>query len=342
MIRQLVQVQKRIVPDLLEEMQTRYDILHYVRLMQPIGRRALAASLGLTERILRREVEFLKDHGLLEAATQGMSLTDDGRNVLRSMHAIMAELAGVTDMAKALKGKLGVRDVIVVPGDSDETFWVQRDLGRAAVTRLKKELSAGEHNTIAVTGGTTMASVAAMMSPDKEGRKMTFVPARGGLGETLELQANTVCSRMANRAESDYHLLHIPDEVSTETFVKMVEEPSIKNVLQMIRDASIVVHGIGEAKTMARRRSASPDLLAQLEAEHAVAEAFGYYFDRDGRIVHRVQTVGLQLKDLKRVKHVLVVAGGHSKAEAIIAYVKQSPDVILITDEGAAATILKG
>jgi len=41
MIRQLVQIQKRIVPDLIEEMQTRYDILHYVRLMQPIGRRTL-------------------------------------------------------------------------------------------------------------------------------------------------------------------------------------------------------------------------------------------------------------------------------------------------------------
>lgn len=79
MIRQLVQIQKRIVPDLIEEMQTRYDILHYVRLMQPIGRRTLATSLGLTERVLRREVDFLKQQDLLEVATQGMSLTDEGR-----------------------------------------------------------------------------------------------------------------------------------------------------------------------------------------------------------------------------------------------------------------------
>jgi len=342
MIRQLVQIQKRIVPDLIEEMQTRYDILHYVRLMQPIGRRTLATSLGLTERVLRREVDFLKQQDLLEIATQGMSLTDEGRNVLRSMHSIMGELAGISDMAKALKERLGVRDVVIVPGDSDETFWVQRDMGRATVARLKRELSSDHHNTIAVTGGTTMASVAAMMSPDKEHRPMTFVPARGGLGETLELQANTVCSRMASRAQSDYHLLHIPDMVSTETFVKMIEEPSIKNVLQMIKGASIVVHGIGEAKTMAKRRRASEDLLTRLEHEQAVAEAFGYYFDRDGNIVHRVKTVGLQLADLKQVEHVIVVAGGHSKAEAINAYVKQSPDIILITDEGAAASILKG
>lgn len=341
MIRQLVQIQKRIVPDLIEEMQTRYDILHYVRLMQPIGRRTLATSLGLTERVLRREVDFLKEQDLLEVATQGMSLTDEGRTVLRSMHSVMAELAGISDMAKALKEKLGVRDVVIVPGDSDQTFWVQRDMGRATVARLKRELST-DHNTIAVTGGTTMASVAAMMSPDKENRPMTFVPARGGLGETLELQANTVCSRMASRAQSDYHLLHIPDMVSTETFVKMVEEPSIKNVLQMIKDASIVVHGIGEAKTMAKRRRASTALLEQLEDDQAVAEAFGYYFDRDGKIVHRVKTVGLQLDDLKQVEHVIVVAGGHSKAEAINAYVKQSPNIILITDEGAATTILKG
>jgi central glycolytic genes regulator len=199
MIRQLVQIQERIVPDLIEEMQTRYDILHYVRLMQPIGRRTLATSLGLTERVLRLEVDFLKQQDLLEVATQGMSLTDEGRNVLRSTHSIMGELAGISDKEKDLKDRLGVRDVVIVPGDSDETFWVQRDMGRATVARFKRELSSDHHNTIAVTGGTTIASVAAMMSPDKENRPMTFVPARipGGLGETLKLQANTVCSRMA-------------------------------------------------------------------------------------------------------------------------------------------------
>jgi len=339
MIQQLIQVQKQIVPDMLDTLRHRYDILHYVRLMQPIGRRTLAVSLGLTERILRREVDFLKDQGLLMVATQGISLTESGRNVLRDLHEVMGEILGISEVARELERKLGVRQVVIVPGDSDETFWVQRDIGRAAVTQLKARL-APDDNIIAVTGGTTMASVAAMMSPDKKERPMHFVPARGGLGETLELQANTVCSRMADRAHADYHLLHIPDEVSQETFERMVEEPSIKNVLEMIRAARIVVHGIGEAETMAKRRHASPEHLRMIERHDAVAEAFGYYFNAEGEIVHRVKTVGIQLEELDNMDTVIAVAGGKSKAQAIAAYAKHTPNIILVTDEGAATELL--
>ncbi|MBR3321062.1 MAG: hypothetical protein IKG04_03925, partial [Exiguobacterium sp.] len=109
MIQQLIHVQKQIVPDLLDTLRHRYDILHYVRLMQPIGRRTLATSLGLTERVLRREVDFLKDQGLLYVATQGISLSETGRNVLRELHEIMGELLGISEVARELDEKLGVR-----------------------------------------------------------------------------------------------------------------------------------------------------------------------------------------------------------------------------------------
>ena len=45
-------------------MQTRMQILQYIRLMQPIGRRNLSASLGMTERVLRSEVQVLKEQKL--------------------------------------------------------------------------------------------------------------------------------------------------------------------------------------------------------------------------------------------------------------------------------------
>ncbi|MEN2452699.1 hypothetical protein AAZF84_32885, partial [Bacillus sp. JR_15] len=49
----LLEAQKKLLPDLLIVMQKRYDILQYIRLAEPIGRRSLATSLGLSERILR-------------------------------------------------------------------------------------------------------------------------------------------------------------------------------------------------------------------------------------------------------------------------------------------------
>jgi central glycolytic genes regulator len=81
--------------------------------------------------------------------------------------------------------------------------------------------------------------------------------------------------------------------------------------------------------------------MEQIKKGHAVAEAFGYYFNQEGEVVHRVQTIGIQLEDIERVRHVIAVAGGASKAKAIQAYMKQAPRSILITDEGAAKALVR-
>ena len=64
--------------------------------------------------------------------------------------------------------------------------------------------------------------------------------------------------------------------------------------------------------------------LQKLQESHAVGEAFGYYFNEAGEVVHKVQTIGLQLDDLEHVEHVIAVAGGASKAKAIRAYYETS------------------
>jgi central glycolytic genes regulator len=71
-----------------------------------------------------------------------------------------------------------------------------------------------------------------------------------------------------------------------------------------------------------------------------VSEAFGYYFNEAGETVHRMPTIGLQLEDVKKAEAVLSIAGGKSKAKAILSFSKQSCQNVLITDEGAARAIL--
>lgn len=92
---------------------------------------------------------------------------------------------------------------------------------------------------------------------------------------------------------------------------------------------------------MAERRKTKPDDYIKIEQGQAVAEAFGYYFNQEGEVVHKVQTVGMQLNDLEKIQNVIAVAGGASKAKAIQAYLKQAADSILITDEGAAKELIR-
>lgn len=124
---QLIQAQKKLLPDLLLVMQKRFEILQYIRLTEPIGRRSLAASLGLTERVLRSEVQFLKEQNLIDIKTNGMTLTEEGYSLLSILEDTMKDVLGLTLLEKTLKERLNLKDAIIVSGDSDQSPWVKKN-----------------------------------------------------------------------------------------------------------------------------------------------------------------------------------------------------------------------
>lgn len=132
---------------------------------------------------------------------------------------------------------------------------VEKELGLATANSMKSLLKG--NNIIAVNGGTTMAAVAEMLTPNIVDGEWLFVPARGGIGEDVKNQANTICSMMADRTDSKHRVLYAPDEVSKEMYKSIVKDARINEVLQLIKSASLLIHGIGDAITMAERRSTS-------------------------------------------------------------------------------------
>ncbi|KIO65236.1 MULTISPECIES: sugar-binding transcriptional regulator [Bacillaceae] len=340
-MKSIINVQKRLIPDLVEIMQKRYRILRYIEIMQPVGRRSLSQSLQITERVLRSETDFLKDQDLIAISTSGMRLTEEGKIILDQLEPIMKEFSSAPELEKQLAAALNLQSCNVVSGNADESDWVKSELGRACVSRLKEVIKEGQ--VISVTGGSTMNAVAEAFTEKLNKENLLFVPARGGIGADIKDQANTICQKMANKAGGNYTVLYSPDQVTKEFYETFIQESSIREVLMKIKSADIVIHGIGDAMTMARRRMTSEEDMQKLVQEKAVAEAFGYYFDENGRIVHKVQTVGLQLEDLKNIPHIFAVAGGASKAKAIKAYMKIAPkNTVLITDEAVTNEILKG
>lgn len=340
-MKSIINVQKRLIPDLVEIMQKRYRILRYIEIMQPVGRRSLSQSLQITERVLRSETDFLKDQDLIAISTSGMRLTEEGKIILDQLEPIMKEFSSAPELEKQLAVALNLQSCNVVSGNADESDWVKSELGRACVSRLKEVINEGQ--VISVTGGSTMNAVAEAFTEKLNKENLLFVPARGGIGADIKDQANTICQKMANKAGGNYMVLYSPDQVTKEFYETFIQESSIREVLMKIKSADIVIHGIGDAMTMARRRMTSEEDMQKLVQEKAVAEAFGYYFDENGCIVHKVQTVGLQLEDLKNIPHIFAVAGGASKAKAIKAYMKIAPkNTVLITDEAVTNEILKG
>ena len=183
----------------------------------------------MTERVLRSEVQVLKEQNLVHVASSGMTLTEEGTALVLALEDFMKEISGLKVLEKQLKETLDLDEVFVVPGDSDESPWVKLEMGRACVTCIKDRLTA--NNIVAVAGGTTLAAVADMMQLDCKDLHMLFVPARGGIGEGVELEANTICAKMAQNTMSNYRLLYVPDHVSSEAYASIVTEPSRKKFL---------------------------------------------------------------------------------------------------------------
>lgn len=336
-MREWIELQQQLLPDLMDVMTKRYAILNQVMSSDTVGRRALAAALSMTERTLRAETDFLKSQGLLEANAAGMRITEAGRRLVALLSPFMSELSGLSELERLIRHHFNLKQVIVVPGDTDAAPQTKRELGRAAGHILIRSMNG--RDVVAVTGGSTLAELANAIAADHPLPGVLFVPARGGLGESLDYQANTIASTLAKRTGAGYRLLHVPDHLSEEAYTSLMQEPNIREVVDVIRQARIVVHGIGDAMVMARRRKVAQETVEAIRAEGALAEALGYYFDQNGSMIHRMSTVGLRVDDLSAAEYVIAVAGGSSKGEAIAAVLRFGQDDVLVTDEGAARVL---
>lgn len=338
-MRDIINVQKQLVPELVDVLRRRHKILRHIKLMGSTGRRTLSASLGMTERTLRTESDFLKSQGLLEIDSNGMRISPAGEALLQAMEPVVREVFALRELEDQLQARYQLSAVTVVQGDSDVSPLTKKELGRAGAAALMRVAQPGD--IIAVTGGTTIAAVASALNASALLKGASFVPARGGLGGSVDLQANTIASNMAKKTGALYRLLHVPDHLGEEAYQSLMQEPDVQEVVGVIRNARIVVHGIGDAVRMARRRKLGDERVEALVREGALAESFGYYFNRDGQVVHQMPTVGLRLEEIQRVEQVIAVAGGASKGEAISAILRFGHEDMLITDEAAARIILE-
>ncbi|MDN4493115.1 sugar-binding transcriptional regulator [Ureibacillus aquaedulcis] len=330
-----------LVPELSPIIQLRYRILQTIAVAGPIGRRMILETLHISERTVRNEITLLNNQGLIETTQKGMICTNKGYEILEELKSMFQEVSGLRTKEKKLAEILGIKKVIIVPGDINVDANTQMLIGKEASEYLTT--IADKDFTVAITGGSTVAALKNFMSPSKSLSTLTFVAARGSLGNEMSLQANTLVSKFASKCGADFRTLYLPEKLSETAFMTMIQEPVVKEVLDFYDHIDIVIHGIGTSKEMAHRRDSSEAIIKMLDEKKAVGEAFGYYFDEAGEIIYRINTIGIQLQQVKKSPHIIAVAGGSLKAKAIQAYFKKEPahQTILITDEGAANAILE-
>ncbi len=335
----LISMLKTVTPEVINLLDTRFNILRIVNHDQPIGRRNLSAKLDITERVLRKEANVLKDNGLLEFTPEGMNISDKGINVLINLERFLHDFRGIREIEKRLANRLNIHKVFITPMQYDDSELMLKEIGKSASRYLSSILK--DDSVLGMTGGSTLYHVIECFKRDSRCPKgVTVVPARGGIGDKAEYQANTLAEKLANKLSGQYKQLYTPDSLSKASIDSLMNEPKIREIMNDIEHIDTLIFGVGNAKTMARRRGLKQDVIDTMVEKGAVAEAFGYYFNQEGEIVHEISTIGISLDKCKSLENIIAVAGGVEKAEAIIAISKLNEKLVLITDESVAKLIL--
>ncbi|WP_297437395.1 sugar-binding transcriptional regulator [uncultured Clostridium sp.] len=334
----ILNLQKKIVPELVEVLEKRYSILRTINYNAPIGRRMLASKLELGERIVRTEVNFLKDMNLIEIGTPGMTVTSEGTEVLDDLKWFIHELKGLSKLEQKVKELLNVRKVIVVPGNVRSDKSVLPDLGKAASVYTSKTVK--NNDVIALTGGSAVKELIDSFPKVQNIHGILVVPARGGMGKKVETQANTLAANLSDKLKGSYKMLHIPENVSSQILESLYEQEDIKDVINYIKSANILIYGIGRADKMVLKRGISEEIQNKLLESGAVGEAFGCYFDDESKVISISASPGININSLQNVREEIAVAGGDDKVEAIIATLYNNNKAVLVTDECAAEKIV--
>ncbi len=329
-----------LVPETREIFQRRYDLLKHIEVYGPIGRRNLSLKSNQSERQVRNDGDFFKERNLISYQMEGMVITPEGVEILEVLEGISEYYNGYMEWKKIIIENLGIKDIVIVDAHRENFKDTLKRMGIQGAKLLTKMTREGD--IIGLTGGTSIYHLVenfrqqTVLEPP-----VTLVPARGGLGATTKYQANTLAENLAQKMTGKYVPLYTPDSMSDEAMKYLKEDPAIKKAIDTIGEINLLVFGIGKADVMARRRNLSNLVYNEIMASGAVSEAFGYYFNRKGEIVHEIPTIGITLEKVKSLKRLIAIAGGEEKAQAIVSVTNINKNLVLVTDHQCVREIIR-
>lgn len=328
-----------LLPEMMAEAQERYEILRQIHDNGPVGRHLLSMQTKLSENTVRKHIEKMEESGLLFSRPSGISLTTKGESLIEPLAPYFQKSPSLSDMEKKLRQILSMERVIVVRGDSDGSEAVKNEISQEAALVLLRLLRDGF--VTAVGGGPIIAGMAEAL-PSLH-MKVDVVPARGGFGNRVEYLPNFLAARMAEKLGGEYHIIHIPDGLSPELFLRVKKElPRFGEIEGLLARTDILVTGVDEPSERSKWLEIPEDVRERLFREKAAGEALGLYADIHGKILYRLYNAGISLEDISSIPHVLIAAGGSHKGPAILAMARAGIRGTLITDEGAGKAIIQG
>jgi DNA-binding transcriptional regulator LsrR (DeoR family) len=247
------------------------------------------------------------------------------------------------ELQQRLLAATSLKEVLIVQSrrNFEETL---EAVGKAAADHLYRQLR--NELRIGMGWSTTVSRMAPYIYTPKKRYTLTVCDLAG----TMVGQSNpySISWLVAQRLNAKLKTLSAPVLVaSEETRQALLREPSLQQVLEEVRRVDIAYVGLGHVgndTTLVRIGLLSPLDIRQLQERGAVGEILMRYYDEQGRHVPcpwESRVISLEWEIIRQIPHVVVIAAGDHKVDAITAAIHGRLCHTLVTDTNTALKVIK-
>ena len=287
---------------------------------------AIANRLNLTRKRVNRVLSEARERGLVQITIQ------HPLGIYSELEARLVEL-------------FGLQQAIVVPspiGDTD----VRAMVGAAAGEYVSNHLAPGA--ALGITWGGTINAAAQNIRRRTE-QNNSVVLLCGGLAESTSINPYDNASMMARALGARCYYLTAPMfAASTELRHALAESEPVRSVLAMVPKLNMALLSaidLTEQSKALEYGVISRNDWRSLRAAGAVGDICGHYLDTEGNMVAHplgMRVINPPIKSLQAIRLRVLAAGGLVKVAIIRAAIKAKLCHVLITDDKAAAALVRG
>ena len=251
----------------------------------------------------------------------------------------------LTDLEIKLAHKFGFEQAIVVRINEFNETSAADQVARAAAGYLSQIV--GLYRIFGVTWGRTVSRVVTNLKPI-EVSNLTLVQIGGGLGTIEGTDNNMLTMMLGQKLGAKALVIPAPVIVRNRSIRDtLFKENKIKETLKIARKADLVLFGvgiIGKEGLLWQSGFLENNDTVELKRAGAVGQICGRSFNAAGQNCCDElddRTIGLNLDELRSIKHKICIAFGPEKVEAILGAFKGQLLNVLVTDKNTAVRLLK-
>ena len=268
-------------------------------------------------------------------------LNEARKNGTVAIH-VKGEDAKFMELEQKLKEKCGLRDVLITPEVPPDQ--IKNDLSLAGAQYL--EMTVHQRSMIALGWGDTISGITRNLGrliPEST----SFVTLCGGVMHYLSERTTDSVGTPLSGFQYPFIVIPTPLIVSSSKLRdQLINEHEVQQVMEVAKSAEISMVGIGTLMPSTEFSSfgyKTKKELNFLKESGAVGEMHGEYFSAEGQpleMEHHQRLITIRIETLRKMKHVVGVAGGKEKIDAIKAAIRGGIIHSLITDEITAGILL--